>query len=80
MRVDRNRGLTVFPLRTAVSVVLGWGGWREKLVRSARVLAAWEGQVSRVAAVDVSFRGLAVVKLHEEHRPPAVRSKKGVRV
>jgi cell division protein FtsQ len=80
VRVDRHRGITVFPLRTAVSVVLGWGGWREKLMRSARVLALWEGQVSRVAAVDVSYRGLAVVTLHEEHRPPAVRAKKGVGV
>jgi cell division protein FtsQ len=80
VHVDRNRGLTIFPLRTPVTVVLGWGGWRDKLARSARVLAAWEGQVGRLTAVDVSFRDLVVVKVHEERRPGAVRSKKGVRV
>lgn len=81
VHVDRERGITIFPLRTAVAVVLGWGGWREKLARSARVFAAWEGQVGRLAAVDVSFRDLVVVKLHEEHRPTAGRTpKKGIRV
>ncbi|MFN8624705.1 MAG: FtsQ-type POTRA domain-containing protein [Candidatus Binatia bacterium] len=79
VRVDRDRGLTVFSLRRPVAMVLGWGGWREKLSRAARVLAVWEGQMNRVAAVDVSFRGMAVVKVHEESRPAPVRSKKGVR-
>ncbi|HEX7408666.1 MAG TPA: FtsQ-type POTRA domain-containing protein [Candidatus Binatia bacterium] len=80
VHVDRNQGITVFPLRTAVAVVLGWGSWGEKLARSARVFAAWGGQVGRLAAVDVSFRDLVVVKLHEERHPAAVRSQKGVRV
>ena len=31
IHVDRRRGVTVFPRRTAVAVVLGWGSWREKL-------------------------------------------------
>ncbi len=79
--VDRYRGVTVFPLRTAVAVVLGWGSWREKLARSARVFAAWEGQVGRLAAVDVSFRDQVVVKLREERPVSAVRaSKRGMRV
>ncbi len=81
VHVDRERGLTVFPVRTAVAVVLGWGGWREKLARSARVFAAWDGQLGRLAAVDVSFRDLVVVKLHEERKPAAGRAtKKGIRV
>lgn len=80
IHVDVDRGITVFPLRTAVAVVLGWGSWREKLARSARVFAAWEGQAGRLAAVDVSFRGIVVVKLHEERCPAAVRSKKAMRV
>jgi cell division protein FtsQ len=81
IHVDRRRGVTVFPRRTAVAVVLGWGGWREKLQRSARVFAAWEGQTDRLAAVDLSFRDLVVLKLREEHRPTAARpSKRGTRV
>jgi cell division protein FtsQ len=80
VHVDQDRGITVFPLHPAAAVVLGWGGWREKLARSARVFAAWEGQVERLAAVDVSFRDMVVVKLRAE-RPAAGRStKKGLRV
>lgn len=81
VHVDQVRGVTVFPLRTAVAVVLGWGGWREKLARSTRVLAAWEGQVGRLVQVDVSFRDLVVVKLRDAGHPAAVRSaKRGTRV
>lgn len=80
VRVDWQRGVTVFPLRPAVAVVLGWGRWREKLARSAHVLAVWQGQVGRLAAVDVSFRDFVVVRLREEHRP-AVRSlQRGMRI
>ena len=75
IQVDQNRGITVFPLRPAAAVVLGWGGWREKLARSARIFAAWKGQVERLAAVDVSFRDMVVVKLRAE-RPAAGRSAK----
>jgi len=81
VHIDRQQGVTIFPLRTAVAVVLGWGGWREKLARSARVFAAWEGQTGKVAAVDVSFRDLVVVKLREVGRPTAVRAlKRGTHV
>jgi cell division protein FtsQ len=76
VHVSPQRGITVFPQHTPVAVVLGWGGWSEKLARSARVLAAWEGQTARVAAVDVSFREVVVVKLREEHRPASRRSPK----
>jgi len=81
IRVDRHRGVTVFPVRTAVPVVLGWGSWREKLARSARVFAAWDGQAGRLALVDVSFHDLVVVKLREESHAPAARApKRGTRV
>lgn len=76
VHVDARRGVTVFPLRTAVAVVLGWGSWRQKLARSARVLAAWKGQEERLAAVDVSFRDLVVVKLRADAHPAAVRDPK----
>ncbi|HVO22775.1 MAG TPA: FtsQ-type POTRA domain-containing protein [Candidatus Margulisiibacteriota bacterium] len=74
--VNAQRGITVFPQRTAVAVRLGWGGWREKLVRCGRALAAWDRQPARIAAVDVSFRDVVVVKLRAEHRPAAVRGPK----
>jgi cell division protein FtsQ len=76
VHVSQRRGLTVFPQHTAVTVVLGWGSWHEKLVRSTRVLTTWEGQMARVATVDLSFRDLVVVKLRGQHHPPAKRGQK----
>jgi cell division protein FtsQ len=76
VNVSAQRGITVFPQRIAVAVRLGWGGWREKLARSTRVLAAWDRQTTRIAAVDVSFREVVVVKLRAEHRPSPVRGPK----
>jgi cell division protein FtsQ len=80
VHVDRQRGLTLFPMHTTVSVTLGWGRWREKLAQSARVLTAWQGQLERLAVVDVSFRDLVVVRLRDEERPVAPPAKRGVRV
>ncbi|HVM97050.1 MAG TPA: FtsQ-type POTRA domain-containing protein, partial [Candidatus Acidoferrales bacterium] len=81
VRVDREAGITVFPLKTAVPVVLGWGGWREKLVRSARVFAAWQGQTDRLAQIDVSYHNQVVVRLRDDKRPSNGRpSKRGTRV
>jgi len=81
VHVARRRGITVYPARPPVAVTLGWGGWREKLVRSARVFALWEGQAERLEAVDVSFRDQVVVRLRTEERPAPTRPRKrGVRV
>ena len=81
IHVDRHRGLTVFPRRTAVAVVIGWGQWRDKLRRSARVFAAWEGHTERLALVDLSFRDQVVVRLHPEERAPNTRpTRRGTRV
>jgi cell division protein FtsQ len=74
--VSAQRGITVFPQRTAVAVRLGWGAWTEKLARCTRVLAAWDRQTARIAAVDASFREMVVLKLRAEHRPAPGRGPK----
>jgi cell division protein FtsQ len=81
LHIDRQRGVTLFPMHQPVSVVLGWGSWREKLARATRVLAAWQEQIDRLAAVDVSFRNLVVVRLRDDSRPAAQpAAKRGMRV
>ncbi len=80
IHVDRVRGVTIFPLRNAVPVVLGWGRWREKLERSGRVFAVWQGQIDRLSQIDVSFRNQAVVKLREVAQPAKRPAKKGMRI
>ncbi|GIW45519.1 MAG: hypothetical protein KatS3mg077_2801 [Candidatus Binatia bacterium] len=57
------RGLIVVPEGTRTTVVLGWTKLAEKLRRSARIFAAWEGRPERLQEVDVSFPRVAVVKL-----------------
>lgn len=71
IRVDRERGITVFPQQVPVAVSLGWGNWRMKLARAQRVLSAWDQQVARLAVVDVSFRDQVVVKFKEGAGPAA---------
>ncbi|MCX8073162.1 MAG: FtsQ-type POTRA domain-containing protein [Candidatus Binatia bacterium] len=62
------KGLVVIPVRNRVAVVLGWGGFAEKLRRSARVFAMWEGQVDRLRVLDLSFPKVAVLKVAPEER------------
>jgi cell division protein FtsQ len=70
VHIDRENGVTMFPMATKVAVQLGWGRWSEKLRRSARVFAAWEGQLDRLASIDVSLAGMVVVRVREGN-PPA---------
>jgi cell division protein FtsQ len=79
VHVDPQQGITIFPRRMAVAVMLGWGSWRQKLVHSARVFAVWEGQVERLAVVDASFRGQVVVRLRAE-KPAGRAPKHAIRV
>jgi cell division protein FtsQ len=81
IHVERRRGVTLFPLHTAVPIILGWGNWEEKLERAARALSAWEGRESEVLQVDASFRDLVIVRLRHRRDPAEVRSPgKGIRV
>jgi cell division protein FtsQ len=66
---DSQRGLVLVPRRVPVPVLMGWGGWRKKVDRVERVLAAWEGQESWLASIDVSYRRSVLVKLHEHEQP-----------
>lgn len=79
--IDRNYGPTIFPLRPAVAVRLGWGNWRQKINNSLRVLRAWDGRTDQVHLIDLSFRNRAVVKLKEVSAPPKGEPhKKGTRI
>jgi cell division protein FtsQ len=65
VHVDREAGITMFPADVSVAVELGWGRWREKLSRSARVFAAWQGRLDRLAAVDVSLPDTVIVRMRD---------------
>jgi cell division protein FtsQ len=78
IHVDRQEGITMFPLEVNVSVRLGWGDWEEKLHRTSRVFAAWEGRLDRLAAIDVSVPEMVIVKMRsdgESHPRPEQRGR-----
>ncbi len=81
--IDKDHGATVFPLRPAIGLHVGWGSWRQKLGTSLRVLQAWEGRADQVQRIDLSFRNRAVVKLKElpvPAKPKPPPGKKGTRI
>lgn len=80
IRLHPQLGVVLYPRGPRVPVVLGWGSWREKLTRAARVLAAWETQTERLARVDVRFRDQVLVKLRTPPgAAPRAKTKSGTR-
>lgn len=74
--IDREDGVTMFPMSHRIAVHLGWGRWSEKLRLSARVVSAWRGRLDEVAVIDVSFRERVIVRRRQPRdvvRSPTVR-------
>ena len=80
IHVDREDGVTMYPLENDVAVHLGWGRWREKLSRSARVFEAWKGRIAQLAAVDVSLPETVIVRPREDVQPVQQPAKAGRRI
>jgi cell division protein FtsQ len=80
IHVDREDGVTMYPLDNHVAVHLGWGRWREKLNRSARVFEAWKGRMGQLATVDVSLPETVIVRPREDIQPAQQPTKAGRRI
>jgi cell division protein FtsQ len=80
IHVDREEGVTMYPLENDVAVRLGWGRWREKLNRSARVFAAWKGRMEHLAGIDVSLPETVIVRPREDSEPAQRPAKAGRRI
>jgi hypothetical protein len=76
--IDREDGVTMYPNNANVAVHLGWGHWSEKLNRSGRVFAAWEGRLDQLTRIDVSFEEIVVVRTRQPAEPER-RAPKGER-
>lgn len=50
---------TAFP----VALKMGWGNWEDKVARLDRVLSLWQGNESRLASLDLSFRDQVVAQV-----------------
>jgi cell division protein FtsQ len=62
VHVDPVRGLTLMPVRPAVPIELGWGGWEAKLARIAPVLKRWAGRESEIAGITLVFGEDVIVR------------------
>jgi cell division septal protein FtsQ len=70
-------GLVLIPREAPVPVIVGWGRWNGKIDRMERVLAAWEGNETRISSIDVTLRRSVIVKLRDGTEPTAVKGKAG---
>jgi cell division protein FtsQ len=75
VHADRDRGLTLLPVRPAIPLVLGWGALPQKLDRLARVLPLWAGRAAEVREVTCSFDDQVIVRLREPLPEPAPAAK-----
>lgn len=74
--VDRNRGLTLLPVRPAVPIEVGWNGFSTKLARLAPVLAKWAGRETGIAGVSLLFDDEVIVRTRNQRRPASPRKQR----
>jgi len=63
VHADRERGLTLLPVRPAIPIVLGWGGVAGKLERLGRVLPLWTERAADVREMSCIFDDQVIVRL-----------------
>lgn len=71
VHVDAETGLTLHPVEPPVPIVLGWGGYGEKIARVQRVLPLWQGRFAELREVTCEFADEVIVRLREPRKPPA---------
>jgi cell division septal protein FtsQ len=72
VHIERERGITVFPIEPRVALTFGWSGFGSKLSRLARVLRDFRGRESQIREVDLTMGTTVVVRL----RQPAAKAKR----
>jgi cell division protein FtsQ len=54
---------------------MGWGDWSDKVGRVKRIFSLWKGHEERLASLDVSFDGQAVVRIRNAQQQRAAPSR-----
>jgi cell division protein FtsQ len=65
VHVERERGLTLLPVRPPIPMLLGWSGLPQKLERLARVLPLWAGRAGDVRSMSCIYDDQVIVRLRE---------------
>jgi cell division protein FtsQ len=80
IHVQAGIGAVVYPSEARVPVVLGWGGWLDKVDRAERLLDLWSAESDRVASIDARFRNQVVVRLLPGNDTPAEPPPQGLSI
>lgn len=72
VHIERERGITVFPVEPRVALTFGWSGFGSKLGRLGRVLQDFRGRERQIREIDLTMGTAAVVRL----RQPAAKGKR----
>jgi hypothetical protein len=65
VHIDRERGITVFPVEPQIELDVGWGRFPEKLARLHEVLGGFTGREAQLRAVDLTLDSQVVVRLRQ---------------
>jgi cell division protein FtsQ len=65
VHIEREQGITVFPIEPRVALTFGWSGFGRKLTRLTRVLQDFRGRESRIREIDLTMGMAAVVRLRQ---------------
>ena len=65
VHIERERGITVFPVEPRVALTFGWSGFGTKLGRLGRVLQDFKGRERQIREIDLTMGTAAVVRLRQ---------------
>jgi hypothetical protein len=63
VHIERDEGVTVFPVEPKVALEFGWGRFPEKLARLGEVLGGFAGRESQLREIDLTYGSQVVVRL-----------------
>jgi cell division protein FtsQ len=72
VHIEREQGITVFPIEPRVALTFGWSGFKTKLTRLGRVLQDFRGREGQIREIDLTMGSSAVVRL----RQPSAKGKR----
>jgi cell division protein FtsQ len=65
VHIEREQGITVFPIEPRVALTFGWSGFGTKLTRLTRVLQDFRGREGQIREIDLTMGTAAVVRLRQ---------------
>ncbi len=65
VHIERDRGITVFPVKPQVALEFGWGRFPEKLARLGDVLGGFAGREGQLREIDLTYESQVVIRLRQ---------------